>query len=168
MSQAGSLNDTFTPSNPITFHTDAGDATAVANILNVSGGANITTSAAGNTILVTFTGSTGLTWQPVTSAFPINPIQIVANNGYICNGANLVTFLLPLAPALGDTFVILSNTSRFQINQNGGQQVCVGTSSSSVGIGNCASNSAGDQVEFVYVGGNIFRGFAPQGVVTLN
>jgi hypothetical protein len=79
----------------------------------------------------------------------------------------MVTFLLPLAPALGDSFIIISNTARFQITENGGQQICVGISSSTIGSGACTSNSVGDEIEFVYVGGNTFRGMAPQGVLTL-
>ena len=120
-----------------------------------------------NSIIINAT-AVGMNWQAVTSIAPINPIQIIANNAYVCNGALLVTFLLPLAPALGDSFIILSNTSRFQINENGGQQICIGSSSSTAGAGNALSNSTGDQVQFVYVGGNIFRGFAPQGTITLS
>jgi hypothetical protein len=170
MSQAGSLNESSGPSPPdvpIDFVTDAGTAIASLNVINIFGGTNITTSATGNTITINAT-STGFNWNSVTSVSPLNPIQIVAENGYICDGSSLVTFLLPLAPLIGDTFIIISNTSRFQINENGSQVIAIGTASSTAGSGNAASNSTGDEVEFVYVGGNIFRGFAPQGVISLN
>lgn len=108
------------------------------------------------------------TWNGVTSITPLNPIQLVSLNAYICNGASMVTFLLPLSPNIGDSFIILSNTARFQILENGSQQICIGTSTSTAGSGDATSNSTGDQFEFVYVGSNIFRGFAPQGTLTLN
>lgn len=170
MSQAGILNVTNStvPSDvPIDFVTNSGTAVASLNVINIFGGAGVTTSGSGNTITINVS-STGFTWNVVTSVSPVNPIQIVAQNGYICNGASLVTFILPLAPSIGDTFIILSNTARFQITENGSQQICIGTASSTAGTGNATSNSTGDQVEFVYVGGNIFRGFAPQGTITLN
>jgi hypothetical protein len=137
--------------------------------INVVGGAGIdvTGNAATSTLTITAT-STAFMWNVVTSTSPTNPIQIVAENGYICDGSSLVTFLLPLGPSIGDTFIIISNTARFQINENGSQQIAIGTSSSTAGSGNATSNSTGDQVQFVYVGGNIFRGFSPQGTISLN
>jgi hypothetical protein len=117
--------------------------------------------------LVSLIGSEGFKWNVVTSISPTNPIQIVANNGYICNGTNQVTFILPVAPNIADEFKIISNTSTFQITENGSQQICIGTASSTAGSGNLTSNSTGDQVDFMYMGANIFRGFAPQGTLTL-
>ena len=67
MSQSGILNSTSTtPSNvPINFVTDSGTAVAAANIINVNGGTNVTTSGAGNTILIDVTGTSGVTWPSV-------------------------------------------------------------------------------------------------------
>ena len=122
-----------------------------------------------NTTAITtnVSGGGAYTWQIVTSTVPVNPIQIVANNVYICNGAFLVTFILPLAPAIGDGFKIISNLSRFQINQNGGQQISIGSASSTIGAGNATSNSKGDEIELNYLGANLFRGTS-QGTITLN
>ena len=134
----------------------------------ITAGADISIVNGPNSITISCTATGNWTWLAVSSTLPVNPIQIVPNTAYICNGPFLVTFLLPLAPTLGDTFIILSNTSRFQINENGAQQICIGSSVSTAGSGNATSNTVGDQVEFVYVGGNTFRAFGPQGTITLN
>ena len=109
---------------------------------------------------------TGFTWNTVTSVG--NPHQIISENGYVCAGAILVTFLLPLAPAVGDTFKIFSYTSRFQIIPNGGQNMVVGSVTGIAGAsGTVTSNSPGDMVTFTYMGGNIFQSEAPQGTLTV-
>ena len=142
-----------------------------------SGSGNVDFIGSGITIVgnpltnsITFTVSSGpsLTWNVVTSVAPVNPIQLVASNAYICNGSSLITFLLPLSPTIGDNFIIISNTARFQILENGSQQICIGTTSSTAGSGDATSNSTGDNVEFFYLGGNVFRAFPPQGTITLN
>lgn len=167
MSQAGVINATEgTPSIPTLFVADSGDAIPALNVLNVFGGSGITTSGSGNTLTITATG-TGFAWNMVTSGAPVNPIQIVAENGYSCQGVALVTFILPLAPNFGDTFIIASTSSRFRIAANGGQQMRIGNAISTAGSGTATSNTAGDFVEMVYVGSNIFQSFAPQGTLTL-
>ena len=168
MSQAGILNAASSnPGIPTDFVTDSGTAIPVANTLDILGGSGITTSAVGNTITITAIGSE-FSWVVVTSSSPLNPIQIDTQTGYICDGSSLVTFLLPLAPVIGDSFIIMSNTSRFKVTENGAQQICIGTAASTAGSGNCQSNSVGDYVEMVYMGGNVFRSFAPQGTITVD
>ena len=170
MSQGG-LNNVengdLPPDVPLTFVCDIGSASAAAYVLNVLGGAGASTTGSGNTIVVTVS-STGFTWNLVTSVSPVNPIQLVAENGYSCQGVALVTFILPLAPSFGDTFIVASTTSRFQINQNGGQQIRIGSSTTTAGSGSCVSNTVGDFIELVYMGSNLFQSFAPQGTLTLN
>ena len=169
MSQAGivSLTESGGGGNiPINFVTDSGTATAIANTLFVNGAGGTSTSVgASNQIIITCTGGSTFTWNVVTSATNVN--QIVVNNGYICNGASLVTFLLPLAPAIGDSFKIVSNTARFQISENGSQQIRIGAEITSAGSGTLTSNTVGDFITAVYVGSNIFICEAPEGTLTL-
>jgi hypothetical protein len=171
MSQAGIINiaDGNIPGNvPIIFQGNTGPgASAVNHIIDIVGEGGVTVDTTGQVITIRVTSS-GFTWNLVTSISPPNPIQIIAENGYSCQGTNLVTFILPLAPNFGDTFIIASTTSRFQINQNGGQQMIVGSASTTAGSGYLISNTVGDFVEFVYVGSNIFQSFSPQGTLSLN
>lgn len=148
---------------------DNGTAVEASDHFFIRGASGALTSASGNTVFLEIPKPASPTsffnWNVVTSAD--NIVQIEVQNGYICDGVSLVVFLLPLAPIIGDMFIIISNTARFQINENGSQQLCIGTAAATAGSGNLTSNSTGDKIEFVYVGGNIFRGFAPQGTVTL-
>jgi hypothetical protein len=167
VSQAGPLTNHSgsVPSDvPITFVTNSGDATAVSNVIEILGGSGITTSGAGNVITITASG-TGFTWNVVTSA--TNPNQIVVDNWYICSGVSMVTFLLPLTPAIGDTFKIFSYSSTFQIIPNGGQNLVIGAVTGKIGAtGTATSNSPGDMITMTYMGGNTFQSEAPQVTLT--
>src|SRR5271169_461711 len=110
----------------------------------------------------------GFNWSIVTSISPVNPIQIVQGDGYICNGSSQVTFILPLAPVLGPVCTIISNTATFQITENGSQQIRIGAQISTAGSGTATSNTIGDVLELIYVGSNIFICKAPEGIITLN
>ena len=170
MSQAGIVNisDAQLPSDvPTRFVTDSGIAIPISNIIDIVGAGGATTSALGNTITITVAAAPSLTWNLVTSILPVNPIQILKNNAYSCQGSFLVTFLLPLAPAFGDTFIVASTSARFQISANAGQQMRIGNVISTLGSGTATSRAAGDFLEFVYMGSNIFQCFAPQGTISL-
>jgi hypothetical protein len=167
MSHTGEADFTGThPDVPTSFITDSGTAIPVLNTLEILGGPGVTTSASGNIITISVAAS-GFTWNLVTSVSPPNPIQIIAENGYSCQGVSLVTFILPLVPTFGDTFIVASTTSRFQIAANASQQMRVGNTISTAGSGTVTSNSGGDMVEMVYMGSNIFQSMSPQGTLTL-
>jgi hypothetical protein len=169
MSQAGTLNlsDSGLPGDvPTSFETQNGTAIPLNHIIQIIGAGGVTTSGFGNVITINVTAS-GFTWNLVTSVSPVNPIQIVAENAYSCQGSSLVTFVLPLAPIFGDTFIIASTTARFQISANGGQQMRICGAISTAGSGTATSNTAGDFVEFVYLGSNIFQSYSPGGTITL-
>lgn len=170
MSQAGlaTIADNILPPDvPLVFVGNSGSGSAIAHIFEIVGSTGVTTDVVGNVLTISVS-STGFTWNLVTSVSPPNPIQIIAENGYSCQGAVLVNFILPLAPAFGDTFIVASTTSKFQINSNAGQQMRIGNMISTAGSGNIVSNAAGDYVEFVYMGSNIFQSFAPQGTISIN
>jgi hypothetical protein len=174
VSQSGRLGITdgmLPPDVLTTIEGNSGSGSPINNIFEILGTGGVTTSVVGNVLTISAVSS-GFTWNTVTSISPPNPIQIMAENGYICAGSSLVTFLLPLAPALGDSFIILSATSKWQVTQNGSQQVTIGPYATTVGpTGMTNSNTLGDKVEFTYIG--IFGGAAtfiaspPQGTLTL-
>jgi hypothetical protein len=158
------------PEVPLEFVCNVGSAMASAHILNVLGVAGATTIGSGNTIDINVS-TTGFTWNVVTSA--TNPNQLVAENGYICAGTNLVTFMLPLAPTVGDTFKIFSFTSRFQIIPNASQQLVIGAVTGLVGVmGTATSNAPGDEITMTFMGmnggSNVFQSESPQGTLTVD
>jgi hypothetical protein len=164
MSQAGALENTSTGGGGANdFVANTGSAVPLAGVVNILGAGGITTSGSGNTI--TITGGASFKWNVVTSA--TNPNQIVANNGYICAGVSQVIFILPLVATIGDEFKVASYTATFQINQNGAQQMRIGTEITTAGSGNVASNSAGDAVDMIYVGSNTFLNLDVQGTITV-
>src|SRR5437870_3113734 len=71
MSQGGLLDlvGAF-PNVPIFFVTDSGPATASLNILNILGGANVTTTGSGNTITIDVNGTGSFTQGSVIFAGP--------------------------------------------------------------------------------------------------
>lgn len=100
MSKAGRLNIlSVNPSIPTSFLTDSGFAVPAANILQVLGGTDIVTSASGNVITISFSGSSGV----VTSAQGTSPIQINGVSGSPQIGALIVSLLTPLAANFGGT-----------------------------------------------------------------
>ena len=168
MSQAGYATieaGNLPPEVPLFFEGNSGTGTAISNLFEIVGVGGVTTEVTGNVMTISAVSS-GFTWNTVTSA--TNPTQLVSENGYICSGVSLCTFLLPLAPSVGDTFKVFSYTSRFQIIPNGGQNIVVGAVTGLIGAsGTLTSNAAGDQITMTYMGGNTFQSEAPQGVLTL-
>ena len=165
MSQAGSNLPGEEPIGANDFVANTGFAIPIGGVLNILGGTGTSTIGSGNTITIN-TVITGFTWNTVTSA--TNPNQIVVGNAYVCAGASQVDFILPLMANVGDTFEIMSFTSTFRINQNGSQQMILGAQSTTPGSGSVVSNSAGDNVEMIYVASNTFMAKSPQGTLGVN
>lgn len=157
MSQAGIFvppPQPISPTIPTSFVTDAGTAVPALNVLQVLGGTDITTSGAGNTILITFTGAPGLTWNVVTSAN--NPVTLVTQNAYIAKGALPVNFVLPAGAAVGDIYRIVGYGNLWTLSQNAGQSITIGFVTSTVGIGgSLQATMISDGIELVCVTTNL-------------
>lgn len=130
-------------------------STAAPNIrvatLTAGAGATITNGA--GAITIGLAGPMGFSWQVVTNATNVNPIVVF--NGYITGGAVLTTFLLPAAANIGDMFVVTGLSSLFQIQQNAGQSIMLGSQTSSVGVGGSVSSTmVSDSVTIVCVTAN--------------
>lgn len=141
MSQSGliSIKDSGLPSDvPITFVTDVGSASAINHIINVIGGAGVTTVGITDTITIDV-ATMGFTWNVVTSAD--NPVTLTAENGYITKGAGVVNFILPAAASVGDTFRIIGYGNLWAIAQNAGQFIRIGSVASTAGVGGSVSAS---------------------------
>lgn len=156
MSQAGILgidSSVLPPDVPTSFVTDLGTAIPAANILQVIGGTNVSTTGVGNVLTINATAS-GLTWNVVTSAN--NPVTLAANNGYIAKGAGVVNFVLPAAAAVGDTFRIIGYGNLWTIAQNAGQSITIGFLTSTAGVGgSVTATMISDGLELVCVTANL-------------
>lgn len=155
MSQSGITSAAGSnPSIPTSFVTDLGTAVAIANVIDVNGGAGVTTSiGAPNQIIITV-ASSGFTWHVVTSAN--NPVTLVAENGYITKGAGVVHFILPAAASVGDTFEIVGYGNLWTIAQNAGQSIRLGSSVSTLGLfGNLSASMVTDCIKLICVTQNL-------------
>lgn len=158
MSQAGILNAVeipFPPGDiPIDFVTNSGTAVASANVLNILGGSGATTSASGNTITITATG-TGFTWNVVNST--MNPVALSPENGYIPKLAGSVNFVLPATASVGDTYKIVGYGNLWSITQPAAfQTITLGIKTTTAGVmGYIQATSPSDCAELVCVTANL-------------
>jgi hypothetical protein len=145
-----------------TYTCDSGSATPAANNLNVVGAGSASTSGAGSTVTITSTGG-GLTWTEITV---VGPTSMAVDNGYVANNAAQVGLLLPLTAAFGSVIqVVNEGAGGWQITQNAGQQILIGASSSTVGVGgNITSTGVGDCIAMVCITANTtWRVFSSNG-----
>lgn len=134
---------------------------------NLVAGAGATVTNGAGTITIGLAGPMGFSWQVVDSTTNVNPIVVF--NGYITGGVALTTFLLPAAANIGDIFIVTGLSSLFQINQNAGQSIIVGSRTSTVGAGgSIASTMVSDSVMIVCVTANtVFKVFSSMGNLTV-
>lgn len=88
------------------------------------------------------------TWVITTAS--VSPM--VVGTGYFCIApGGALTLALPAAPVLGDTLkVSLDGATSWQITQSAGQQVRLGSSTTTVGVtGSLTSTAQGDSIELV-------------------
>lgn len=148
MSQSGILKvaDSILPDDvPTSFLTNFGTAVPIGNQLEILGAAGTVTSAVGNVITVTVSGS-GMTWNRITASQ-----TLVINNGYFCVGGGDLVLLLPAVSTLGDTIeVYLDGSTSFQITQNAGQSIKLGNQVTTSGVGgSITTTQQGDSLRLV-------------------
>ena len=155
MSQAGNFtkSSSLSPTIPTSFVTDSGTAVPALNVLQVRGGTDISTSAAGNIILVSFTGvATGFTWNVVTGP---GPITLVNQNGYIATGVVPIQFVLPATAAIGDYYRIAGQGNLWSLTQNAAQTITIGIKTTTAGIGgSIQALTVSDGIEIVCIATN--------------
>lgn len=103
----------------------------------LTAGAGISIANAAGSITISGTGS-GIGWVEVTSASQ----AMAADTGYVANNAGLVTFTLPATAAFGTALnVIGKGAGGWIIAQNAGQNIQIGTSSSTIGAGGSVAST---------------------------
>lgn len=119
--------------------TTSGNAsTAVwTKVITITAGSGITISQAGATITISASGS-GVTWNEVTGT----SAAMVSNNAYTASNAALVTLSLPTTSSYGDVIYITGKgAGGWSIAQAAGQQIHIGSSASTVGVGGSVSST---------------------------
>jgi len=123
---------------PTTFTADAGSATPAANNLNILGAGSTTTSGAGSTITINSTGG-GLSWNEIVV---VGPTPMLVNQGYVANNGGQVGLTLPLLAAFGSVlWIVGKGAGGWQVQQNAGQSIINGSSTTSVGVLGTLSSS---------------------------
>lgn len=91
--------------------------------------------------------SGGMSWTEVTAS----TASLAADEGFIANNATGVTFTLPVTAALGTQISIIGKgAGGWVIEQNAGQNIQIGSVSSTVGVtGSVASNNQFDSLTLI-------------------
>jgi len=113
----------------------------------LTAGTGITITNGAGTITIAASGA-GISW--VTTA--VNVTNMAVNTGYFCISAGgALTLGLPATSVLGDTIhVSLDGATSWQITQASGQQIRLGTSTTTLGAtGTITSTGQGDSIEIV-------------------
>ena len=125
---------------------------------NIVGAGSITVTGNPGTSTLTITSSAtpGDTWSIIT----VNQTAAV-NNGYFCNKVGTLALALPAVSATGN-IIEVSNENRalgVQFTQAAGQQILIGSSNTTLGVGGTLTSSAvGDTLKLVcYTPNTIWR-----------
>jgi hypothetical protein len=135
-------------------------------VITLTAGTGISIVQNGNNISISSSGA-GIGWFNVTA----NAQNMVTDNGYVANSSSLVTLTLPLVSSFGDSlYIIGQGAGGWSIAQNAGQNVNIGNSSSTVGVGgSISSTNQFDSLHLVCTLANITwtAAGAPQGNLTI-
>ncbi len=133
----------------------------------LTAGSNIAISNAAGSITISSTGGSGYVWSEVTGTSQ----AMAVDNAYIASNAGLVTLTLPSTAAVGDTLIVQGKgTGGWLIAQNASQQIHLGSSATTVGVGgSLASTNQWDSIELVCVtANNIWASVTgPMGIITV-
>jgi len=106
-------------------------------LATLTAGPGISIANAAGSITISGTGS-GIGWTEVTTTSQ----AATADNGYVTNNAGLVTVTLPATAAFGTAISIIGKgAGGWSIAQNSGQNIQVGSVSSTVGVGGSVASS---------------------------
>jgi hypothetical protein len=104
----------------------------------ITAGSNISIANGANSITISTTGAPGIGWTDVTGTSQI----MSPDSGYLANNAGLVTLTLPTVSAFGQFIYVQGfGSGGWTIAQNAGQNIQVGSSSTTVGVGGSLSSS---------------------------
>lgn len=116
-------------------------------LANITPGAGISVVNGSGTITIATTGA-GFTWTDVTGATQ----TLVAENGYVTDRGGGVTYTLPASATLGDEIIIMGKLGLATVAQNAGQQILIGSVSSTVGVGgSIAATNVGDCITLICI-----------------
>lgn len=110
----------------------------------VAGNSSITVTngdgTAGNTSIVANIPGSALTWNYITGATQ----TAVAGNGYATDNAGTCVITLPATSAFGDQIGVMgmNNATGWKIAQNAGNQIILGSSATTVGVGGYIQSTA--------------------------
>jgi hypothetical protein len=104
---------------------------------SLSAGPGISIANGAGSITISGTAS-GIGWTDVTGTTQ----AMVADNGYTANNAGLITFTLPATAAYGTGLAVVGKgAGGWTIAQNSGQNIQIGSTSSTVGAGGSVSST---------------------------
>lgn len=106
-------------------------------------------------------------WVDVTTATQTMAVR----TGYVTDRGGGVTYTLPATATFGQTIAIAGKLGAWTISQNANQQILVGSSSSTVGVGgSVASTNVGDCIELLCITGGastVWRARSSMGNLTV-
>jgi hypothetical protein len=132
----------------------------------ITAGAGINVANGVNSITISGT-SGGFTWHTITTT-----TALVAQNAYSCNcSAGAFTVTLPVAPTLGDTYIVtVSNAGAHAVTiaYNASQYIQFGSSTSTTTSGTLVTTALGDTLTIVAMGADQFQVISSIGNITVN
>lgn len=132
----------------------------------ITGTAGVSVSVGPGSITISGTGS-GIGWNEITGASQ----TMAPDQGYVTNNAGLVTLTLPAVAAFGTVINIVGKgAGGWKVAQNAGQNIQIGTSSSTVGVaGYIESTNQFDSIDLLCTTANTTWTAigGPQGNITI-